>query len=112
MHVIFSLPEKALAEWFSSGNFPHEYLAYVEWFSAFSQNPEPNHELFKISRSFKNEQRLASIIPVNNIRQSIHLFPSYGPIVPQEWSSSSVLDKCRTFFVNSTTDQYIYATLI
>ncbi|KAJ7916577.1 hypothetical protein B0H13DRAFT_1609195, partial [Mycena leptocephala] len=49
-------------------------LAYVERFSAFPRRPEPNHLMFKISRP---EERLASIIPIENIRRSIHLFPQF-----------------------------------
>jgi hypothetical protein len=71
--VLFSLPDRAIAEWFPNG-FLHKHLAYVEWFSPFPKNPDPNHELFKMAQSFKNGQRYASIVPVNDIYQSVHLF--------------------------------------
>jgi len=109
--VVFSLPDRAIAEWFPNG-FPHKHLAYVEWFSPFPTNSDPNHQLFKIARSFKNGQRYASIIPINNIRRSMHLFPSFGAIVPRNWTSNTVLDLCKTFFVNSTSDRHSYATCI
>ncbi|KAJ7914154.1 hypothetical protein B0H13DRAFT_1611840, partial [Mycena leptocephala] len=64
-------------------------LAYVEWFSAFPRRPEPNHLMFKISRL---EERIASIIPIENIRRSIHFFPQFGPVVPRAWTSQNVLD--------------------
>jgi hypothetical protein len=105
------LPDKAIAEWFPNG-FPHTYLAYVEWFSPFPKYPDPNHQLFKIARSFKDEQRYASIIPVKNICRSVHLFPSFKAIASRNWTSNTVLDLCQTFFVNSTSDRYIYATCI
>ncbi|KAJ7806482.1 hypothetical protein B0H14DRAFT_2381895, partial [Mycena olivaceomarginata] len=48
--------------------------------------PEPNHLMFEISRL---EERLASIIPVENIRRSVHLFPQFGPVVSRNWSSQN-----------------------
>ena len=52
-----------------------------------------------------------SIIPVANIRRSIHLFPRFGQFAPNEWSSTNVLDKCSTFFVNNFTDRHLYRIL-
>ncbi|KAJ7703550.1 hypothetical protein B0H17DRAFT_922054, partial [Mycena rosella] len=87
-------------------------LAYVEWFSPFTATPEPNHLMYKVSRTEKDGERMASIIPVQNIRRSIHLCPKFGPAVPPEWKSSNVLEKCRTFFANPLSDRHIYITLV
>ncbi|KAJ7060713.1 hypothetical protein C8F01DRAFT_988391, partial [Mycena amicta] len=90
---------------------PPRHLAYVEWFSPFSNAPEAWHHFYKIKRSMRNGDRDASIVPVSCIRRSIHLLPKFGPIAPKEWTSSNVLDLCPTFFVNSKTDPHVFATL-
>ena len=114
VHVVFSLPPSAIALWFppNLNISPPKYLAYVEWFTPFSSSPDPNHGLFKVKRSFKNRQRLATIVPVQNIHRSAHLFPHFGTIAPREWKSSTVLDDCTIFFVNSTSDRHMYAIFI
>ncbi len=86
------------------------YLAYVEWFSPFTR-PDPNHDMYKISRSIRDGHRLAAVIPLDNIRRSIHLFPSFGQHAPVEWNSSNVLELCEKFFVNSFTDRHVYGTV-
>ncbi|KAA1479206.1 hypothetical protein DENSPDRAFT_751875, partial [Dentipellis sp. KUC8613] len=65
-------------------------LAYVEWFTKFSQTAEPNHLMYKISREYKNGQRHAAIIPINSIKRSVHLIPKFGASAPREWTSSNV----------------------
>ncbi|KAJ7830780.1 hypothetical protein B0H13DRAFT_1553835, partial [Mycena leptocephala] len=65
-------------------------LAYVEWFSAFKPQPEQHHLMYKVTRYIRNGDRFASIIPVTNIRRSIHLFLKFGPIASLEWKSHNV----------------------
>ena len=52
--------------------------------------------------------RVASITPVMNIAQSIHLSPLAGANIPREWTSDSVLEECRHFLVNSFSDRSTY----
>ena len=52
--------------------------------------------------------RVASITPVMNIAQSIHLSPLAGANIPREWMSDSVLEECRHFLVNSFSDRSTY----
>ncbi|KAF8799350.1 hypothetical protein BYT27DRAFT_7003136, partial [Phlegmacium glaucopus] len=54
---------------------------------------------------------LSSIVPVANIFRSVHLLPKFGPVAPVEWTSSNVMDKCNTFFLNSFTDKHLYRVL-
>ncbi|KAJ7133963.1 hypothetical protein C8R43DRAFT_1132985 [Mycena crocata] len=110
VRVVFSLSERHIHTLFPRSTIPPKHLAYVEWFSPFAQ-PEPDHLMYKVKRSLKDGDRLVSIIPLANIRRSVHLLPKFGPVAPAEWKSSNVLDRCPQFFVNSMTDRHIYATL-
>ncbi|KAJ7029499.1 hypothetical protein C8F04DRAFT_899571, partial [Mycena alexandri] len=65
-------------------------LAYVEWFSPFTAHPEPHHLMYKVKRSMKEGQRIATIVPLESIRRSVHLLPKFGPMAPPHWTSSNV----------------------
>ncbi|KAG1885292.1 uncharacterized protein F5891DRAFT_970195, partial [Suillus fuscotomentosus] len=110
IRVIFSLSAKAKQAVFRNAGLP-DHFAYVEWFTPFSNTPEANHGMYKVLRAFCDGEKQASIIPVRNIRCSVHLIPQFGPVAPREWTSSNVLDQCRTFFVNEFTDRDAYVTL-
>ena len=85
-----------------------EHLAYVEWFAPFRAEPEANSKLYKVTRSLQGASRLASIVPVSCIEQSLHLIPLPGSSIPRDWSSDTILDHCQTFLVNSFTDRRTY----
>ncbi len=98
--------------WFPSG-LKYQHFAYVEWFTPFSKAPsDVNSGLFKVKRLYdlKGIQK-TSIMPVDYIRQSAHLFPKFGPVVPDEWTSANVLDLADTFYVNPLTDRFSYSTV-
>ncbi|KAM6489567.1 hypothetical protein JOM56_014986, partial [Amanita muscaria] len=82
----------------------------VEWFTPFPASPEPDSKLFKIERSRRGNVRIASIIPVTDIIQSVHLSPLPGCIMPREWNSYNMLDTCRSFLVNVFHDSHTYLT--
>ena len=90
---------------------PPQHLAYVEWFSPFPGAPEPHHLMYKITRTIRNGQRLASIIPIQDFRRSVHLFPKCGHAIPQHWTSDTVLDECLAFFVSPFSDRHAYVTI-
>ena len=103
VRIIFSLPGIV------DGASP-EHLAYIEWFSKFT-TPNPDHRMFKLSRSLEDGERVASIVPISTIRRSVHLFPKFGPSVPEGWSSENVLEMCAAFYLNPFTDRHMYFIL-
>ncbi|KAI0088972.1 hypothetical protein BDY19DRAFT_1006916 [Irpex rosettiformis] len=113
LRVIFSIPSHAVTQLFPPNTPPPRYLAYVEWFTPFPRDPHPHHLLYHIKRSVRTDGLpLASVIPLNHIRHSIQLFPSFGPVVSHIYSSENVLDMCPSFYVNSFTDRHSYHTVI
>ena len=91
---------------------PPIHLAYVEWFSPLSATPDPKHLMYRVSRLTQGGERRAGIIPVSWILCSVHLLPCFGPVVPRDWSSFTVLDQCQTFYLNPFTDVQSYITLV
>jgi hypothetical protein len=104
VHVIFSLQARHIRSLFSRGITPPKYLVYVK-------DPEADHLMYKVNRSMKDGYRRSRIIPVVNIRHSVHLLPKFGPVAYADRKSSNGQDKCSHFFFNSHTDRHIYATL-
>lgn len=111
MRLIFSIPNQAIPKIFTPDAPPAQYLAYVEWFSAFTR-PHAHHGLHQVKRSYQNGDRLASVIPLKNIRRSVHLFPRFGKKKPSHWTSHNVLDLCDTFLVNIFSDRHAFHTMI
>ncbi|KAJ7841520.1 hypothetical protein B0H14DRAFT_3694203 [Mycena olivaceomarginata] len=103
VRVIFSLADRLARLIFPPNIIPPKHLAYPQ--------PEQHHLMYRISRTIKDSDRFASIIPVDNIRRSIHLFPKFSAVAPVEWKSHNVLDRCPVFFANPWTDRHMYATL-
>ncbi|KAG2029856.1 hypothetical protein BDR03DRAFT_975485 [Suillus americanus] len=111
VRIVFTLTSQATAALFHTPENLPTHFAYVEWFTPFGQ-PEANHGLYKISHLVRNGERLASIIDISDIRRSVHLIPKFGPVAPREWTSSTVLELCSTFFINSFSDRHAYLTII
>ncbi|KAJ6558401.1 hypothetical protein B0H19DRAFT_1261922 [Mycena capillaripes] len=70
VRVVFSLKPRHISGLFPPGVFPPKHLAYVEWFSPFTSQPEPHHLMYKVRRSIKDGDRIASIVPLANLRRS------------------------------------------
>ncbi|KAJ3995318.1 hypothetical protein F5050DRAFT_1573893 [Lentinula boryana] len=109
VRIVFTLNDKAsehLFEGVPTQDRPH-VLAYIKWFTPFTTQ-DPNHGLYKISRSTVEGGHLASIIDIQRILRSVHLLPRFGHIANREWTSSSVLEDCTSFLVNSDSDRDTY----
>lgn len=112
MRAIFSIPKKVIPLLFRADRQPPHYLAYVEWFTPFKRTPHPHSLLHQVKRSYHNGDRLASVIPLQNIRRSAHLFPWFGKKKPSAWTSNNVLDLCDTFLLNIFSDCHAFHTMI
>ncbi|THH18011.1 hypothetical protein EUX98_g9024 [Antrodiella citrinella] len=110
VRVIFSLPPRAAPLFATANQAPPKFLAYVEWFTAFTV-ADPHHRLYKLKRLLRNGDRQASIIPLRSVRRSAYLFPVFGAIAPRDWTSGTVLDKCTSFYVDSFSDRHAYHTI-
>ncbi|KAI0639898.1 hypothetical protein C8Q77DRAFT_1214290 [Trametes polyzona] len=107
LRLVFKLPAAASRELFPDVLAPGP-LAYVERFSPLTA-PDPVHGLYKVTRQRDAAgARLASVVEVRSIRRSCHLFPITGAVIPREWTSSTVLDNCDRFWVNSFSDIHMY----
>ncbi|KAI0821653.1 hypothetical protein BC628DRAFT_1491058 [Trametes gibbosa] len=109
--VVFKIPDGAMSVLFPNRAVARpDHLAYVEWFTPFPSTPHPDHKLYKISRSLtRHGDRIASIVPIQNITRSCHLFPDFSSTAaPRTWTSSTVLEDCTSFFVNSFADRNTY----
>jgi hypothetical protein len=111
VRVIFRLPDAAMKHLFLPHRQPPRHLAYVEWFAPFPTAPEPGHLMYKLVRTIRNGQRLASILPVQSFRRSVHLFPKCGPSIPLDWTSSTVLDESLGFLASPFSDRNAYVTI-
>ncbi|KAG1810296.1 uncharacterized protein HD556DRAFT_1428407 [Suillus plorans] len=111
IRVIFLIPQNSITTMFPTTIQPPKHLTYVEWFTRFPLTPDSNHGMFKVSCVVQSGKRVASIIPVANIHQSVHLIPKFGPVAPRQWTSSEVLEQCNTFFINSYINRHMFVTI-
>jgi hypothetical protein len=112
VRAIFEIPSRVTQNVFLSPNtMLPKHLAYVEWFSPIPVTPGSNHGLYRVNRLMHHGRRRATIIPVNTILHSVHLFPIFGPLIPQEWNMFSVLELCNNFYVNPFSDRDNYLML-
>ncbi|KAJ3913612.1 hypothetical protein F5877DRAFT_93124 [Lentinula edodes] len=109
VRVIFSLPEGKLHGLLPANMTPPKYLAYVEWFSRFPSQPESYTGLYRLKKqSNRDGTPAASILPLETIKHSVHLYPKWGGTVPAAWTSENVLDKCQTFLLSPFRDTHMY----
>lgn len=108
VRAIFTIRDAA-ANLLFGPNPPSSHLAYVEWFTDFRPNSGQNHHMYKVSRVYQGLLRVASIICVTKIAQSVHLFPLVGHTIPRDLSSDTVLEAFDHFLVNpfNIADTYI-----
>ncbi|KAG1775650.1 hypothetical protein EV702DRAFT_1199132 [Suillus placidus] len=109
IRVMFTFPPKSIPLLFPPTVHLPTHLAYVEWFTPFPPAPDRNSGLYKLSRSLRGGDTVASIVPVADIERSVHLIPRFGVMAPREWTSDTVLEDCDTFWLNSYIDRYTFS---
>jgi hypothetical protein len=113
IRVVFQIPTKVISEMFPSPSQSScaatvpTHLAYVEWFNPIPPTPDRNHGMYRVLRSLSRGHRQASIISVDTIVSSIHLFPRFtlNSSPPEDWNSFSVLEHCQSFYINPFSDR-------
>ncbi|KAI0685846.1 hypothetical protein BC835DRAFT_1454729 [Cytidiella melzeri] len=112
VRAIFSLPIAAQDALFKSSTDITQHLAYIEWYTKLQTQPDLNHRMYNILPLIdKRGDHISSIIPVTDIRQSIHLFPKFGSTAFAAWTSATVLNNCRTFYINPFSNKFLYRTM-
>ncbi|KAF8267150.1 hypothetical protein EI94DRAFT_1842165 [Lactarius quietus] len=81
IHVVFTIPVRY-----------HEHL-----FDCSLTDPDGSHGMIKLHLQIDSEGNWL-----------VHLLPSFGPVVPAEWTSSNVLDCCEMFYLSTFSDRQIF----
>lgn len=93
--------------------WPSEPLTYIEWFAKLKTDPEPHHGMYLITNSIPlaDGHPPGAIVKLSSICQSCHLIPDFSNGVLTEWSTDTVLDKCKRFYLNNFSSKYAYQTI-
>ncbi|KAG8947757.1 hypothetical protein FRC03_000937 [Tulasnella sp. 419] len=93
-------------------NYPHP-LAYVEYFTNFTREPNQRIKLLEVSRviSHVNHKRQSGVIRLDSIYRSCHLIPKFGKRIDPRWEAETVLEQCNNFYVNDFLDLHSYNIL-
>lgn len=113
VRVIFRLPEVLGVLKQPSPLFwnVEEPLAYVQWFSRFKKQPDPNNNMYAVEWAKDSKGGIqGAVVPLTNIRQCCMLSPATKVWDP-EWESHSVIDECKRFYVNNFQSNYSYYTI-
>ena len=103
VRVLFKLPSTILPD------HPH-LLAYCEWFDFTKTTPYADCGLYRVRRALDaTNQRMATVIRVDQIIRSCHLVP-YNP-GQTAWRSATVLEKCKSFYLNKYLDGHTFVSI-
>jgi hypothetical protein len=104
MRLIFALPDYLRGHDLGLPKFH----ACIEWFNAF-RAPNPDSQLFSVTRSRRNNAPVTEIVPLDSIISSCYLTPKFGTSFhPARWSSADVLEECNSFTLNKYISQYLF----
>ena len=98
VRVIFTLPRQFGAYYARAAA-----LAYVEWFTSFREQ-DPFSGLCQVSRSTRQLQRNAAVVPVNGLVRPCHLIPKMGQSVDRGWTGGNVYEAANDPYLNAYID--------
>lgn len=101
--VIFTLPDI-----FGIGTV--HPLACVEWFTPL-RAPDLITGMYAVSRSIRMQRAHADVIEVDRILHDCHTMPKLGRAKVPAWTCENVADCCRTFWLNSYSDLYLFCLI-
>ncbi|KAH9910143.1 uncharacterized protein BXZ73DRAFT_59234, partial [Epithele typhae] len=107
VRAVFSLPPE-LQALRDTPTDPDAHLAYIELYTSFKPRPEEPSGLYAVSKAYTRGIRRAAIIPVTDIFRSCHLLPRCRERVNRAWSSTTVLEECEEWFLNTYIDHHMY----
>jgi hypothetical protein len=106
VRAVFALPPRF-------GNLASQKLAYIEYFTPFTQTPPRNpQQLYTVSHSKRtNGTRVAAVIPIEQIKLVCHLVPNFHPshMTEQLWNSSDILQDASSFYLNEYSNHLFYS---
>ncbi|PSR97570.1 hypothetical protein PHLCEN_2v4309 [Hermanssonia centrifuga] len=85
-------------------------LVYVEWFTPFRM-PDLWTGMHIVSHSTRMHHIYGEIIEAHRLVRNCHLMAKCGMVKDPSWTSDSVADLCKTFYVNSYIDYHMYCLL-
>jgi hypothetical protein len=56
--------------------------------------------MVSVKRSTNTGRLSSSVIPITDIERTCHLVPDFGKAIPENWTSSNVLDIAKAFYIN------------
>ncbi|KAK6980949.1 hypothetical protein R3P38DRAFT_3294138 [Favolaschia claudopus] len=92
VRVIFNIPSHIISQ--------SPSCAYVDWFRPLQPLPADGIGMHKLSLSSRNHLQNSSVIPLSQILRSCHLIPRFGRAANKSWTSGTVLDEAKEFYLN------------
>ena len=110
LRLVFALPHHAYQELMPDVITPGPFT-YIKWYTPFKE-PDHTHSMYKVlcPQNAQNEV-IGDVVKIWNIHRSCHLILVSGSMVPQDHTSSSVLDSCNDYRLNVFSDQHMYMSL-
>jgi hypothetical protein len=108
------LPDKVNNRGFlinAPASWPKELLAYITWYTRFKSSPDSVTGMYFVEPAMDSKGRpQGAIIKLSEIRQSCMLVPSRRNW-DESWTSSNILDRCPSFYINNLQTKYAYQSI-